>query len=94
MKKYLLLIKKNYFFFSYKEDLERDVEILINTNVISDNELVFSDEYIKNNPKLITMFIEELCQTHNISKVSCEKNDIALYLIDIVKKESPSSIGS
>ena len=86
MKKYLLLIKKNYLFFSYKEDLERDVEILINTNVISDNELVFSDEYIKNNPKLITMFIEELCQTHNISKVSFEKNDIALYLIDIVNK--------
>ncbi len=86
MKKYLLLIKKNYLFFSYKEDLERDVEILINTNVISDNELVFSDEYIKNNPKLITLFIDELCQTHKISKVSFEKNELALNLLDIINK--------
>ena len=86
MKKYLLLIKKNYLFFSYKEDLERDVEILINTNVISDNELVFSEEYIKNNPKLVTMFIDELCSTHKISKVSFEKNSLAMELLDIINK--------
>ena len=86
MKKYLLLIKKNYLFFSYKEDLERDVEILINTNVISDNELVFSEEYINNNPKLVTMFINELCETHHITKVSFEKNDLALDLIGIINK--------
>ena len=86
MKKYLLLIKKNYLFFSYKEDLERDVEILINTNVISDNELVFSEEYINSNPKLVTMFINELCETHHITKVSFEKNDLALDLIGIINK--------
>ena len=86
MKKYLLLIKKNYLFFSYKEDLERDVEILINTNVISDNELVFSKEYIDNNPKLVTLFIDELCQTHNISKVSFEKNELAMDLLSIINK--------
>ena len=86
MKKYLLLIKKNYLFFSYKEDLERDAEILINTNVISNNELVFSEEYIKNNPKLVTLFIDELCKTHQITKVSFEKLSLALELLDIINK--------
>ena len=86
MKRYLLLIKKNYLFFSYKEDLERDVEILINTNVISDNEIVFSQEYINNNPKIVTIFINELCLNHNITKVSFEKNQLAIELFDIINK--------
>ena len=88
MKKVLLLIKKNYLFFSYKESLEKDVEILINTNVISNNELVFSEEYINENPKIISTFIKELCESHNISKISFEKNDIALMIIDLIDKNS------
>lgn len=88
MKKILLLIKKNYLFFSYKESVEKDVEILINTNVISDNELVFSEEYIKENSKIISTFIKELCDAHNISKISFEKNEIALMIIDLISKNN------
>lgn len=88
MKKILLLIKKNYLFFSYKEDHEQNIELLINTNVISDNELVFSEDYIKNNPKIISLFINELCESHNISKVSIEKNDLAMLILDLFSKNN------
>ena len=88
MKKILLLIKKNYLFFSYKEDHEKNIELLINTNVISDNELVFSEDYIKNNPKIVSLFINELCETHNITKVSIEKNDLAMFILDLFTKNN------
>ena len=47
MKKVLISIKNNQIIFSYKKNNSNISSDLINTNIISENELVFSDIYIK-----------------------------------------------
>lgn len=85
MKKILIKIKDNTFVIKEKIKLSSEHKNIINTNVISCNELVFSDEYILNNKKIVATFINELTKTYNIDTLVIEKNDFALLFIDIVK---------
>ena len=48
MKKILINIKDDYLFFSYRTSINKEQGNLLNTNIISDNELVFSEDYINN----------------------------------------------
>ena len=85
MRKILIKIKDNTFIVKEKIKLSSEYKSIINTNVISCNELVFSDEYIENNKKIVATFIGELTKTYNIDTMIIEKNDFALLLIDIIK---------
>ena len=49
MKKILIELKKNSLIFEYNYKYQEHKEDLINTNIISDNKLIFSDEYIIKN---------------------------------------------
>ena len=51
MKKVLITIENNNLTFSYKKSDNKISTDLLNTNIISDNELVFSDDYIRENIK-------------------------------------------
>ena len=53
MRKILIEIKDNTFIIKEKIKLSSEYKNIINTNVISCNELVFSDEYILNNKKIV-----------------------------------------
>ena len=57
MRKILIKIKDNAFIVKEKIKLSSEYKSIINTNVISCNELVFSDEYIENNKKIVATFI-------------------------------------
>ena len=85
MRKILIKIKDNTFIIKEKIKLSSEYKNIINTNVISCNELVFSDEYILNNKKIVATFINELTKTYNIDTLIIEKNDFAMQFIDIVK---------
>ena len=69
MKKILIELKKNSLIFEYNYKYQEHKEDLINTNIISDNKLIFSDEYIINNYNLVGLFIKELIQNNNIDKI-------------------------
>lgn len=88
MKKILISIKKNYLAFSYKASVNNDTNMLINTNVISENELVFSDDYIEKNKKIVLCFIKELCEQYNIHIISFETNEMAKNLLELFSKNS------
>ena len=59
MKKILISINNSCIHFAYKTNNSQISNDLINTNIISDNELIFSDVYIKENKKIISSFIKE-----------------------------------
>ena len=65
LKKITILIKDNALYFKYRTNKQVQVNLL-NTNVISDNELVFSDEYITLNVKLVHNFIKELVNNYEL----------------------------
>lgn len=88
MKKILISIKKNYLAFSYKRSTSTIQQKLINTNIISDNELVFSDEYITKNAKIVSLFLKEICDQYNIHIISFQKNEMFDLLFGLFKKIS------
>ena len=77
MKKILISINNQSIIFSYKTNNGNISNDLINTNIISNNELVFSDIYIKENFKILTSFIKELAIQYNVNKIIISKIDLA-----------------
>ena len=89
MNKILIGIKNNALTFSYRKVVAKTDGNLLNTNVITDNELIFSDEYISNNKKIVKSFIRELINQYEIKQLIIKETELvytALYLIDKSEK--------
>ena len=84
MKKIVILIQNNALLFTYKTN-QVIREDLMNTNIISDSELVFSDDYILENAKLVLPFFQELCEMNSIDTLTFQSNRLALFLLDFFK---------
>lgn len=85
MKKILISFKNESIIFSYKIAPKTNIELL-NTNIISDNELLFSEEYIKDNLKIVSLFVKELCQERNLYRAIIDNNNLAILVLDLFKK--------
>lgn len=87
MKKITVLIKDNTLIFKYRTNKPVEPNLL-NTNVITNNELVFSDEYILRNSKIVGLFIYDLAKEREIKEISVTTNEIGELVLDVVKKLS------
>ncbi len=85
MKKILIELKKNSLIFEYNYKYQEHKEDLINTNIISDNKLIFSDEYIIKNYNLVGLFIKELIQNNNIDKIIITNLEILVTFKDALE---------
>ena len=87
MKKILISLNNETINFRYKIDKtkeEKDLtKTLMNTNVISNDELIFSDSYLKANCSVMTSFLKELIKSKGISKLVIEEFDIVPIVLDI-----------
>ncbi len=88
MKKILLQFKDDKLFFSIKKRLNTEQKSLINTNVISQNELVFSDEYMVQNSKIVHNFIKELINDMSINTVVIKESEIATLVLKLINNIS------
>ena len=88
MKKILLQIKNNKLHFSIKKRLNSEQKNLINTNVISENELVFSDDYIVQNKIIVHNFIKELVNDYNINTIVIKEFEITPLVLLIASNIS------
>jgi len=84
MKKIIIHIQNNALIFSYKRN-HAIREDLMNTNIISDSELVFSDDYILTNLKIVIPFFQELCSMNYIDTLVFQNSNLASFLIDFFK---------
>lgn len=87
MKKITVLIKNATLIFKYRTNKPVEPNLL-NTNVISNNELVFSDQYLQTNSKIVGLFINDLAKEKNIKEVSVTSIEIGELILPIVKKLS------
>jgi len=83
MIKILIKLKDNKLFFQIRRRLNTEQKNLINTNIISENELVFSDEYIVQNLKLVHNFIKELINNNNINTIVIKESIIAPLVLHV-----------
>ncbi len=86
MKKILINIKNNEIIFAYKTNNSAINNDLINTNIISNNELIFSDKYLTDNTKIITSFLKELAIQYNITSAIITKIDLVLLVLPLLAK--------
>lgn len=83
MIKILIQIKENKLFFQIRRRLNNEQKNLMNTNIISKNELVFGDEYIIQNMKLVHTFIKELVNNNNIDTIVIKESLIAPLILHV-----------
>ena len=76
MKKITVTIQENTILFKYRTNKPVEVN-LMNTNVISNNELVFSDEYLLENSKIVSLFLSDLVIEKNITNIVISNNILA-----------------
>ena len=73
MKKILISLSNEAINFRYKIDKtkqEKDLtKTLMNTNVITNDELIFSDTYLKNNCNIMKSFLNEIIKDKIIKKL-------------------------
>ncbi len=84
MKKIAIEINEKTLFFKYRTNKPVAADLL-NTNVISNNELVFSDDYLVKNEKIVSLFVADLCEENGIVDVVISSNDIAEIVIGLFK---------
>lgn len=85
MKKLLFKIKDNTLSIKERVKLNNDYNSIINTNIISCNELVFSDSYINDNANIVGTFLNELCNNYGINTIIIYKNEFAPLIIKTLK---------
>ncbi len=88
MQKVLISFSNNTLKFSYKNKPSFNYETLTMTNVIEQSELTFSKNYIRDNQKLVALFVKELCEEKNLYRVSIETLELALFVIDLLKNNN------
>lgn len=88
MKKLLFKIKNNTLIVREKLKLSDNYKQMLNTNVISADELIFSDEYILTNVKIVSSFINELAKSYEIDTIIIEKLEFVPILLNIIKPSS------
>ena len=79
MKKILFKIKNNTIIVKEKVKLSSNNKNLLNTNVISADELLFSLEYLISNLKIVSTFLNEITNNYNIDTLVIEKNEFVTF---------------
>jgi len=85
MKKIAIVIKNESLYFKYRIK-KLDEPNLLNTNVISNDEVVFSDEYIKENENIVGLFISDLVKEKGSKNLVVSSNEIIELMINIICK--------
>ena len=84
--KILVKINNNKLIFINRKKLNAEYKNMLNTNVISHDELVFSDNYIIENPKIVITFFNDLIKNYNLTTAVFQNNDVAKLIIPILNK--------
>ena len=87
MKKVAIIIDDNSLSFKYRNN-KPTKDNLLNTNVISNNELIFSDEYLLENKKIVGLFINDLAKEKEVNSISVSSCELAELIFDLIKNIS------
>lgn len=84
MRKILIGIKDTALTFKYKKSTDKFDSNLVNTNIITHNELVFNDEYILENKKIVIGFVRELIDQYHITQLVIKESELTTTALDLI----------
>lgn len=82
----LIKFKDDKLLFACRKRLNSDDKTIINTNLISNDEIFFTDDYINNNPVVVSSFLNALVKNYSITTLSFQTMDVAEAFINIINK--------
>jgi sortase B len=85
MRKITISILNNALLFKYTENKPVSVNLL-NTNVISNDELMFSDKYLIENQKITGLFIVDLIREREVNNIIIDSFDMAEIVLNLLVK--------
>ena len=85
MKKITIIIQDNALLFKYRTNKPVATNLL-NTNIISDNELVFSEEYMMQNAEIVSLFLKDLCVEMGTAKIEVSHHDMVSLVLRVTCK--------
>ena len=85
MIKILVQIKDNCIHFKVRKKLTNEYRNMLNTNIISDNEIIFSDEYILENKKIVSSFLNQICVQNKCNVAYIDVFDIVSIVVEALK---------
>ena len=83
MKKITITIQDDSLIFKYRTNKPVNQELL-NTNVIKNNEVVFSDNYLKDNSNIVGLFLSDLYKLRDFKEIIVSNNELALLVLNII----------
>ena len=86
MQKIYIKVSKEALIFTYHHADHQIPRELINTNIISRDELVFSLEYLKTNARIVSLFLCDLLKENNLKKCIIDTYALAKDIIDIINR--------
>lgn len=84
MEKILIQVKNKIIYIKHKKSLKEKESNLLNTNIITDNELIFSSDYILDNTDIVTKFLMELIIHENVDTMYLYKTTLTSTFIDLL----------
>lgn len=90
--KILVKINGDKLSFINRKKLNTEYRNMLNTNVISNDELVFSDAYIKENEKIVATFLCDLIKTYKLTTLSFQNIEVASIIFPFINKLKGISI--
>lgn len=82
----LIKVKDDKLLISTRKRLNNDDKNIINTNLISNDEIFFTDDYIKDNPVVVSSFLNVLIKNYSVNTISFQNMDVAEAIINILNK--------
>ena len=89
MKTILISIDNDSLIFKINNSANKRKENLMDTNIIANNELIFSYEYILSNSKIVGLFIKEIIEERQITKIIVDKFEMFKVLNESFKELDP-----
>ncbi len=82
----LIKVKDDKLLFAIRKRLNNDDKNIINTNLISDDEIFFTDDYVKDHSLVVVSFLNALIKTYNINTLSFQEMAVAEVFQTLIAK--------
>ncbi len=82
----LIKVKDDKLLFAIRKRLNNDDKSIVNTNLISDDEIFFTDDYVKEHVVVVVSFFNALIKSYNINTLSFQTMEVAEVFAHILGK--------
>lgn len=82
----LIKVKDDKLCFQNRKRLSEERKVVMNTNLVSNDELLFTDGYILKNTTIVSSFLMALIKNYNITTLTFQNMEVASVFLNVIPK--------